>query len=549
MLSRLYIRNYGLIGEINQRFESGLNTITGETGAGKSMIIGALGLILGDRADAKVLRNPKEKCVLEAEFLTNKSLKDFFIANDLDWDTPMMIRREISSIGRSRAFVNDSPVKLELLKRLNAELIDIHTQEHTLKINSPDYQLYLLDLFANCKDQLIKYQEGFTEYIKLISELKAFEAQMEKDKSEFDFLSFQFNELDAANIKLGELEKLEVERELLANQEAIKNNLEKGQFLISDSDNNVSDVLQNLSSDFNELQGISDWLKDYYERLERAYQEIKDLGYEFTTRVEEMDNKGGELEEIEQRLTTYYHLENKYKVKGDAALLKLKDEFDLKLNKVENYDDELNKKKAKADISFEALIKRGERLNQDRKKAAPGFEKQIEEDLKLLGITHPKVYYVFSRLANPEKNGLYHIELMFSSNPDSKADRVEIVASGGEKSRLMLVMKSILGHKLNIKSIVFDEIDSGISGEVAHRTGELLEKLGSDTQVISITHLSQVAGKGDHQYKVSKHVVNKKTEISISKLDRDQRVEELAEMISGKVITEAARKTARELLN
>jgi DNA repair protein RecN (Recombination protein N) len=548
MLSRLYIRNYGLIGEINQSFEPGLNTITGETGAGKSMIIGALGLILGDRADAKALSNPDEKCVLEAEFIASESLKDFFITNDLDWDIPLMIRREISSNGRSRAFVNDSPVKLELLKKLNTELIDIHTQDHTLKINSPDYQRYLLDLFANCNEKLNKYQVVFLEYNHLISELKSFEAQIEKDKSEFEFLSFQFNELKTANIKIGELDELEIERELLANRETIKNSLEKGQFLITDSDSNVTDILQSLSSDFNNLKGISDWLNDYYERLERVYQEIKDLGYEFTARAEGMSVEGGELEQIEERLATYYRLEKKYKVKGGAALLKLQEDLDLKLNEVENYEVELNKKKAQIKVVFEALIKSGETLNQSRKKAAPGFEKQIEKNLKLLGITHPKVFYDFNKQENPDLNGLYHVELMFSSNPDSEPDKVEIVASGGEKSRLMLVMKSILGQQLNIKSIVFDEIDSGISGEVAIRTGELLEKLGNDTQVISITHLSQVASKGEHQYKVTKHVVNNKTKISITKLNNNQRVEELAEMISGKEITEAARKTAREML-
>lgn len=549
MLSRLYISNYGLIDEINQSFEPGLNTVTGETGAGKSMIIGALGLILGDRADAKALRDVSKKCVLEAEFKPEGSLKTFFDKNDLDWYDSLLIRREISSNGRSRAFVNDSPVKLETLKKLNAELIDIHTQEHTLKINRPEYQLYLLDLYANKSDHLDNYQKVFFSYNQLFAELKSFEAQIEKDKSEIDFLGFQLNELKSSNIKKGELKELEQQRELLANREAIIQSIEKGKYLLNDSESNVTDVLYGLGDDFNQIQGITDWLKELYERLDRAYLEIKDLGYEFSLRADEIGIEGGKLEEIDERLGMYYRLENKYKVNGDAALLEIQENLVSKLAIVENYEDDLKAKRAYVIQVYESLIVKGKVLNDFRLKTSPGFERQIEKDLKLLGISHPRLFYSFKKLEKPEINGLYQIELMFSSNPDSNPDKIELVASGGEKSRLMLVMKSILGHRLNIKSIVFDEIDSGISGEVALRTGELLEKLGNDTQVISITHLSQVAGKGKHQYKVAKQVLNGKTQISISKLTQAQRIEELAEMIGGKVITDAARKTALEMLS
>lgn len=549
MLSRLYIKNFGLIDEIDQSFEPGLNTITGETGAGKSMIIGALGLILGARADAKALRNPSLKCILEATFIPDKSLKKFIVENNLDWDKSLTIRREISSNGRSRAFVNDSPVKLDLLKNLNIELIDIHTQEHTLRINSSEYQLYLLDLYANNKRQLTDYASLFNNYNQLTSELEVFKQQIEKDKNEFEFMNFQLNELQSSKIRIGEIEELERKRELLANGEAIRQGFEKGKYLINDSDNSILNNLNLLRSDFSKLQHISDWLKEYFERLERAYQELKDLGYEFTSRSEEIETEDGKIEEVEDRLSTYYRLESKYKVKGEAALIEIEEDLTFKLKKIDNYENELKSKIALVDKTHQLLIEKGQELNELRKKASPGFEKLIAKDLKSLGLSHPSVFYSFKHLDQPKLSGLYQVDLMFSSNPDAIPDRVELVASGGEKSRLMLVMKSILGHRLNIKSIVFDEIDSGISGEVALRTGELLEKLGNDTQVISITHLSQVASKGKHQFKVSKHVVDGKTKISISKLNQAQRIEELAEMIGGKMITEAARKTAREMLN
>ena len=549
MLSRLYIKNFGLIDQIDQTFEAGLNTITGETGAGKSMIIGALGLILGERADAKVLRDQSQKCILEADFKVDDSLKNFFSHNDLEWDSPLVIRREILPQGRSRAFINDSPVKLDLLKQLYAELIDIHTQEQTLKISYPEYQLFLLDLYAQSEKNLSEYQKFYSSYRQLIAELVAFETQIEKDKAEYDYFNFQFKELTEAGISSGEMEELEQKREILSNRDAIKLAIEKGKYFLTDSDNNVSDNLHALINEFEKIKEVSDWLKDYYERLIQVYNEIKDISYEFDQRSEEFGMDDGKLEDIDQRLSTYYRLENKYKLKGDDSLIKLRNELSVKLSRVDNYDDDLLFKRESVAVEKEKLLLAGKKLNETRRKAAPGFEKEIVKNLRLLGIAHPRVQFEFNKFEKPEETGLFKVELKFSSNPDSIIDNVETVASGGEKSRLMLVMKSILGHKLNIKSIVFDEIDSGISGEVALRTGELLEKLGSDTQVISITHLSQVASKGNNHYKVSKHVVNGKTKIRIEKLNREQRIDELAEMISGKEITEAARKTANELLN
>ena len=549
MLSRLHIKNFGLIDQIDQSFEPGLNTITGETGAGKSMIIEALGLILGGRADAKALRDQSQKCILEAEFKVDNNLKNFFTRNDLEWDYPLVIRREILPQGRSRAFINDSPVRLDLLKNLYAELIDIHTQEQTLKINFPEYQLHLLDLYANSEKDLSKYQKIFSNYQHLNTELVDFENQVEKDKAAYDFLNFQLKELTEAGIKLGEIDDLEQKRGLLANRDAIKQAIEKGKYFLAENENNVIDNLFALCTEFEKIQGVSNKLKDYYERLNQVYNEIKDISYEFDTRSEEFGSDSGELEEIEQRLSTYYRLENKYKLKGDDSLLRFKNDLSLKLGKVDNYEHDLLAKKKLVSDEKKKLFQVGKELNESRKNAAPGFEKEIVKNLKMLGIAYPRVKFEFEKLEKPSDIGIFTVELKFSSNPDSMIESIETVASGGEKSRLMLVLKSILGHKLNIKSIVFDEIDSGISGEVALRTGELLEKLGTDTQVISITHLSQVACKGDNHYKVSKHVVNGKTKISITKLTREQRIDELAEMISGKEITDAVRKTAIELLN
>jgi len=549
MLTRLYIRNFGLIDRIEQSFDSGLNIITGETGTGKSMIMGALGLIFGDRADNKVLKNQEVKCILEAEFSKENRLIPFFEENDLDWNQIILIRREISSQGRSRAFINDTPVKIELLKKLNAELIDIHTQDQTQKISQPDYQLELLDLFANTKKTGSKYTFSFDTFNRLKDELHQLKMQIEKDKNEYDLLSFQSNELREAQLKKGEIAKLEQERDLLLNQDAILQALEQGKYILNDEEPSVLDKILLLKKQFESLKDVSDWLKAYFDRISEVYNELKDINYEFESRVEDAEIELGGLEKVEQRIAVYYHLESKYNLHGEKELIDYQTRIDNRLALIENSDNELADRKAELKSAKEKVIEIGEELNKQREKAARKFENSIEKQLKDLGIQYPLIKFNFDRLIEPGPMGLFDVEMLFSSNPDSVPASIEKVASGGEKSRLMLGLKSILGNKLKVGAIVFDEIDTGISGEIAIKTGQLLEKLSRDTQVISITHLPQVASKGRNHFKVEKKVLKGKTSIGIIKLNHNERIEELAEMLSGKKITESARKIASELLD
>jgi DNA repair protein RecN (Recombination protein N) len=395
----------------------------------------------------------------------------------------------------------------------------------------------------------MEYQSCFAKYDALKSEITARKVQLKNDKEAFDFLQYQFEELDKASLKEGEIAKLEEEKEVLSKQEDIKNALESGVFTISDKEDSLLDQLSNLKQQFSALSGISNWLSEFSQRLAEGYTELKDLAFEMETRIDDLEMDPSRLQSIEDRLSYYYSLENKFHVSGDFALIKLRDEFAERLRLMQTSDEDLAKMEKDLSDLYSELISLGERLSKARIKGSKPFSSEIEDRLKLLGISHPTLVFQLSKLDHPSINGLDEVRILFSSNKDQAARKIEEVASGGEKSRVMLAIKSIIGSKRKVNSMVFDEIDTGISGEVAIKTGELLSEIGKNNQVISITHLPQVASKGMHHYKVQKNLISKRTNVQMELLSYEDRVEELAEMLGGKNISESARKTAKELLH
>jgi DNA repair protein RecN (Recombination protein N) len=549
MLSRLCISNFELIDHVEQGFYDGLNVITGETGTGKSMILSALNLLLGGRGSDKVLKDPKRKCILEARLKASESSKELFIQNDLDWDNSIILRREFNTQGRSRAFINDTPVTLEVLKKIASQFIDIHSQDQTKNINQSEYQLELLDIYSNSEKLLLDYQNCFQTYELQLNEILRFKEKAKKDKEERDFLQFQFEELQSASLRDGEIKELEEGIALLSKQEEIKNALEKANFTFSTQDQNVLDSIQTLYQQFSAIKDITPWLNDLYKRISEIHGEIKDLNFELESRHDGLDLDPARLTEMEDRMHTYYALENKFDRSGDVALIELREEFKNRLEAISSSGDVIEKLEVENRLLREELLNKGSRLSKKRSSRAPAFGKEISGRLKLLGIEHPSSIFSISQLETPSISGLEEVHFLFSSNKDQKARLVEEVASGGEKSRIMLAIKSIIGNKREINSMIFDEIDTGISGEVAIKTGELLMDIGMNNQVISITHLPQVASKGSHHFKVSKSIVNGRTNVRMDELDTNARVEELAEMLGGKEFSSSARKTAIELLN
>lgn len=549
MLSRISISNYELIDHIDLEFYPGLNVITGETGTGKSMILSSIHLLTGGRGSDKVLKDASKKSVLEASFTNSNAIKEALEKEDLDYHSnELIIRREYSPQGRTRAFINDSPVNLDVLKKISKHIIDIHSQDQTNKINDPEYQLELVDIYSLNATHIDEYQAVFVKFDELKNEIKRLKTKAQKDREEKDFIQYQFDELNDANLDESEIKQLEEEKGILSKQEEIKNALESASFSISEKEQNLLDQLYELKQRFNPIREISSWLEDIDRRLNEIYSELKDLGFEMESRKDDLEMNPHRLAEIEERLDIYYSLENKFKVSGGEELLALRDSYKERLDSMQVGEEGIIQLEKDLELLFSDLLKKGESLSKLRSKNTSSFSKEIENRLKQLGISHPKIIFQMTRLNEPSIEGLDTIRVLFSSNKDQEARWIEDVASGGEKSRVMLAIKSIIGNKREINSMIFDEIDTGISGEVAIKTGDLLSEIGENNQVISITHLPQVASKGLHHFKVSKSIIDKRTNVTMRLLEVKERVEELAEMLGGKNISESARKTAEELL-
>ncbi len=550
MLTSLYICNYALISELKIDFDKGFSVITGETGAGKSIILGALSLILGQRAETKFVKKDTEKCVIEAEFdISNyKKLKYFFENNDID-DTgkSCIIRRELISSGKSRAFVNDTPVSLTVLRDLSIQLIDIHSQFDNLMLSNDGYQLEVVDVVANNNDLLKKYAAEYNDWQELLVELKKLEKMAEKSAMELDFIQFQFTQLNDAKLDENEQELLESEQETLVHAEEIKAELTNATMLL-DEENSVLPLLKEVIAGVTKVKNYISGSDAWIERLQSCYIDIKDIKSELGTFADKVEFNPSRLEWIETRLSELYTLQKKYKVNSVAELIEIRNEFEKQLLKIESFDEEIEKSKSMIALAAENLKQTAKQLTESRKKAVQPIEKYMVSQLVKLGIVNAQFKVDMRQVSDFLPNGMDEISFLFSANKNREVQPVQMVASGGEMSRLMLSIKSLIANKTDLPSIIFDEIDTGVSGEIAHRVGEIMQTMSKEMQVITITHLPQIAAKSAHHYRVFKDDSGEQSQTRIVKLSNEERVTEIAQMLSGKNITQAALQNARELL-
>lgn len=550
MLKSLYVLNYALISELNISFDSGFSVITGETGAGKSIIIGALSLILGQRADTKSIKEGTEKCIIEAEFMIdNTKLDRFFQSNDLDYKGKQcIIRRELTAAGKSRAFINDSPVSLNLLRELSLELIDIHSQHENLLLSDGSYQLNIVDTFAGNSLVFSNYQQAYFEWCKLAEELKTLKQTAQKQANEADYIRFQFEQLDKAQLTEGEQEELEQEQSLLNHAEEIKTELYKAVGLLTEEQMTLP-LLREAYNAVGKIQNYSAEAKTWYERLSSSLIELKDIADEIAAYEEHIEFNADRLLEINERLNLIYGLQQKYKVAAIADLIKLKEEFSTSLLKIDSYDEEIELLEKKLAEKHNEMRQKADLLSENRKKTFQSIENYLIAQLIKLGIPNIQFKIEIHALENFTESGKDEISFLFSANKNRSMQAIAQIASGGEISRVMLSIKSMIAHKAGLPTIIFDEIDTGVSGEIAHRMGDIMRQMGQEIQIITITHLPQIAAKGAHHYRVYKEEKTTDTETHIVRLTKEDRLHEIATMLSGKTISDAALNTAKELLS
>lgn len=551
MLKQLYIQNFTLIDEMNILFHPGFSVITGETGAGKSIILGALGLLKGNRADTKQIRQGEERCVIEAHFdIRQYDLKDFFLENDLDDDPhDCILRREININGKSRAFINDTPASLTVMKDLGERLIDIHSQHQNLLLNKEDFQLHVVDILTKDEDTLRKYQESYQNYKKEQTILEEMIAKVSKDQENEDYLRFQLQELSDAALSEGEQEVLEQEISTLEHAEEIKSALYLSQNLISNESNGIIETLNQVSQQLQKIEQIYTPVQEISQRMESCYIEMKDLLQEITARGEQVSYNPQQLEQSQARLDTINSLEHKYHVASIAELIAYQQKIQEQINLLDHSDEEIQKQKEIVAKLLDNCTKQAERLTTIRKKAAKTIESEMKARLVPLGI--PKINFkVDIKPKELSPNGKDSVSFLFSANTNSPLSPVSQVASGGEIARVMLSLKAMISGAVKLPTIIFDEIDTGVSGSVAEKMAHIMEEMGNNhRQVISITHLPQIAALGKNHYKVSKTETPNGTISNMTPLNEQQRIEEIAQMLSGSNITKAALANARELLN
>lgn len=554
MLNKLSIHNYALINQIDIDFKDGLSVITGETGAGKSIILGALSMILGGRADTKSIGNADKKSIIEATFYVENDaeIDKFCTSNDIDRfeDNNFILRREISSSGRSRAFINDTPVTLQQLRDAAIRLIDIHSQHQNLLIADAKYQLQIIDSIANNVNELNEYKTQFKKYIEIRNRLNQRKIEISKNKENEEFLRFQFDQLQKIAPKENEQEELERKYEVLSNAESIKDDLRHIVNTLSDNEDSVLSQISALKSVINRLNLdlFNAESNDIKPRFESLYLELKDIAEQFGDYLSEVDSDPKELQSIEHRLNLIYEANRRFNVNNENELLKIKVDIKSQLVSIDNSDDDISALEQKKKSEGIKLKELADKLSQTRIKAADQFSSELIEMAKPLGMSNIK----FSALVSQNKltiDGQDSIEFLCSFNKNQSLNPISKVASGGEMSRIMLCIKAIIANCMQLPTIIFDEIDTGVSGDIADRMGEMMKEISDKIQVITITHLPQVASKGLIHYKVYKTDNEQYTTTNIKELSTEERIEELAQMLSGSKINEAAILNAQSLLN
>ena len=549
MLQNLIIKNYALIEHLVLTPDRALNIVTGETGAGKSIILGAIGLLLGNRADTKTLYNPAEKCVIEGEFnISGYIIKNIFEEEELDYEEHCIIRREISPQGKTRAFVNDTPVNLETLRRVTSQLMDVHSQHDNLLLGANEYQLQIVDTYAQNHVVLDKYRDDFHSYNVANQSYKQLVNEAKESKKEFDFNAFLLDELQKVKLKIGELEVMEQELNKLENAEEVKSKLTTAALYLNASDQSIIAYLGGAVASMN---GISNYGEQYNQlrgRLQSCLIELKDVAIEVESEAENMELDNEKISTIQLRLDTIYNLLQKHQVKTDRELMDVQKDLERKVSKVLNMDEALEKAKAQVEKTEKVMLKSGEGLSKSRMMVLPIMEKQLADLLKDLGMPNASLK-IENEIIKPSNTGTNIINLLFSANKGIKPQPIKNVASGGEFSRLMLAIKYILANKRALPTIIFDEIDTGISGEVSIKVGNMMREMSRSHQLIAITHLHQIAAQGSVHYFVYKDNSSAKTVSRIKKLTNEERVMEIAQMIGGQNPSKAVVENAREILS
>lgn len=551
MLQAIYIQNYALIDKLDIDFTPGFSVITGETGAGKSIILGAIGLLLGQRADVKAIKNGATKCIVEARFrIATYGLEDFFAENDIEYDEEeCIIRREVSANGKSRAFINDTPASLSQMKILGEKLIDVHSQHQNLLLNKEGFQLNILDILAQDEKELSDYQKSYREYRQVCHDLEDFIVQAEKSRQDEDYLRFQLEQLEEANLQAGEQVSLEQEAETLSHAEDILAGLYKaGQLMDGDENGTLAltkeciQTLQNLSKVYPPAQ---EWL----ERLDSCYIELKDLAREISGSQEAVEFNPARLDFVNERLNLIYTLQQKHHVKSVEGLIALTADYRMRLDAITSFDERIAALRNRQQELYQTVLQKAEVLTEVRTRSARYIERQMESLLVPLGMPNVRFAVELSPRKEPDAKGMDSVTFLFSANKNGTLQNVASIASGGEIARVMLSLKAMIAGAVKLPTIIFDEIDTGVSGSIAEKMALIMQDMGrQNRQVISITHLPQIAARGIAHYKVYKEDTETGTNSHIRRLSDEERVQEIAHMLSGATLTEAAMNNARALL-
>lgn len=550
MLKQLYIKNFTLIDELNISMYPGFSVITGETGAGKSIILGAIGLLLGNRADTKAIKTGRDRCIIEAHFdLSRYGMKQFFVDNDIDEDlSDTIIRRELTAAGKSRAFINDTPVSLTKMRELGEQLVDIHSQHQNLLLQKEDFQLNVVDIIAQDEKEVKSYQEAYLAYKKANDQLKSLKEEIEKSRENEDFLRFQFKELEDAQLKKDEQEELEQEYETMSHAEDIKTALFQSDTNLSGDDGSVLEKLKDASHQLESIREVFPEIEELTERLDSSYIELKDIAQEINRLVDNVEFDPSRLETINDRLDLLNSLQQKFHVQNTAELIEVHNQLQEQLSHIEHSDEDVEELEKQVEKLFTKAKQQAHALTLVREKSAKKVEEEMKQRLIPLGI--PNVRFSISLSEKPlSLDGVDKVNFLFSANKSTPLQPVTQVASGGEIARVMLSLKAMISGAVKLPTIIFDEIDTGVSGKIAEKMAKIMVEMGKhERQVLSITHLPQIAAMGKHHYKVLKEETEEGTISRMTELSQAERIQEIAQMLSGSDISDAALANAKELL-
>ena len=552
MLQSIHIQNYALIESLDINFHPGFSVITGETGAGKSIILGAIGLLVGQRADIKAIKTGANKCIVEARFhIASYELESFFEEHDLEYEEgECILRRELYASGKSRAFINDTPASLAQMKELGEKLIDVHSQHQNLLLNHEDFQLSVLDILAHDEKELQVYKETYSAFKKVSKELSDIQQQAEKNRQDEDYIRFQVEQLEEANLQAGEQETLEQEAETLTHAEEIQSSLYKVDQLMASDEMTLLSVTKDCMQTLQGISRVYAPAQEWIERLNSCYIELKDLAHEIANASEEVEFNPTRLDYVNERLNLIYTLQQKHRVSTVEELIDIAEDYRSKLDAITSYDDRIEELKKQKETIYNKVLEQASVLTKRRLDAAKEIEKQMQAYLVPLGMPNVRFAVELETKKEPDIKGMDSVNFLFSANKNGMLQQVASIASGGEIARVMLSLKAMIAGAVKLPTIIFDEIDTGVSGSIAEKMALIMQEMGqADRQVISITHLPQIAAKGANHYKVYKEDTETGTNSHIRQLNQEERIHEIANMLSGATLTEAALNNAKALLN